>query len=204
MNYFFALPLGHLAKHIHKDLLQPLQAVDAEAQLRWSPYENLHITLAYLGSLSGAAVQGGARARALEDARLQSVLAVAERIKPPSFKCKIENLGFFPDATSRILALHIMPCTELTALQKHLQSALEEAGISCDERPYKPHITLARLKHREHINDWQLPAYSSSLSVNQFALYASEPPNIHSKAKSKFKSKPKLYQKIAEFPLSAF
>ena len=197
MNYFFALPLGHLARHIDKDLLQPLQAVDAEAQLRWSPYENLHITLAYLGSLSGVAVQGSARAKVLEDVRLQSALATAERIKIPSFKCKIESLGFFPDATSRILALHVTPCAELTALQKQLQSALLEAGISCDERPYKPHITLARLKHREHIKDWQLPAYSSSLYVNQFALYASEPPNIKSKAKLK----PKPYQKIAEFPL---
>lgn len=191
MNYFFALPLGSLARHINKDLLEPLQAADAA--LRWSPCENLHITLAYLGSLSGTAAPEGMRGKAMQAARLKSVLAVAEHIKAPSFKCNIEDLGFFPDATSRILALHVQSCPELLALQSRLKKALLEAGISCDDTAYKPHITLARLKHRQHIHGWQLPQYSSSFAVSQFALYASEASN-----KS---GKPKLYRTIAEFSL---
>gem|GEM_PF-1206228 len=189
MNYFFALPLGSLAKHIHNDLLQPLQAIDVEEQLSWSPYENLHITLAYLGPLSGTAVSESARGRAMQAARLKVVLAVAEQVNASNFKCKIENLGFFPDAASRVLALHVQPCAGLIALQGALQNALFAAGISCDDRSYRPHITLARLKHRQHISTWQLPEYSASLDTRKFALYSSE------------QGRAKLYQKIAEFSL---
>lgn len=161
--------------------------------MSWSPYENLHITLAYLGSLSGCAAQGSARGKAMQAARLKSVLAVAERIKASSFKCNIESLGFFPDAESRVLALHVKPCVGLLELQAELQGALFKAGIECDTRAYKPHITLARLKHRQHIHGWQLPQYSASLAVNQFVLYTSESSNS--------KGGPKLYQHVAEFSL---
>lgn len=193
MNYFFALPLGNLARRINKDLLKPLQSVDAEGQLRWSAEENLHITLAYLGPLTGLAVQGGMRAKAMQEAKVQSAINAAEQIRFSAFKCNIENLAFFPDANSRVLALHLRPCAALLELQNKLRTGLLGAGLSCDGGVYKPHITLARLKHRQHISAWQLPQYSASFLSRKFALYSSDP--------ARPKAEPKLYQKIAEFSL---
>ena len=193
MNYFFALPLGRLARHINKDLLEPLQKVDAEGQLRWSLEENLHITLAYLGPLSGSAVTGGARAKAMQAANLRSLTDIAEQIKAPRFECSVESLDFFPDAKSRVLALHIKPGVALLSLQARLQQSLQEAGFDCDDRPYKPHITLARLKHRQEISGWQLPDYSATFLAKSFALYGSDSPARNAQTK--------LYQQIAEFSL---
>ena len=195
MNYFFALPLGGFAKRINKDLLQPLQLVDEQGQLHWSLEENLHVTLAYLGPLTGSAVEGGARARAMQAARLRSAIEIAEQIKMPSFACDVESLGFFPDAKSRVLALHLKPDPALLSLQAKLLGGLQEAGFDCDDRPFKPHITLARLKHRQAIRDWQLPSYSATFSPQSFALYASEQAGKTAKAK--------LYQQITEFSLDA-
>ena len=81
---------------------------------------------------------------------------------------------YFPDAKSRILALHVNADSLLERLREKLLLAAKSTGLPCDSRAFKPHITLARLRHRQHIHGWQLPSYQKTWQANEFALYASE------------------------------
>lgn len=179
MSYFFALPLDRLAQQIERDLLIPLSIVDKQQQVRWSSPENLHITLAYLGDIDSQ--------RAIDAARQLPQLS--------SFDLPIGTLSYFPDAKSRILALDIVLNNELSKLRTDLCQQLQAHKVEYDQRNYRPHITLGRIKHREQIDHWQLPQYSVSLLINEFVLYFSD-------SAIRTKSSTSAYQVIERFKLS--
>lgn len=90
---------------------------------------NLHITLAFAGSVS-AAVH-----RCLE--------AAADDIQVPCFELCIDRVGHWP--RPRILwagPTHVPG--DLWLLAGALRQALEDCGIEAETRPYQPHVTLAR------------------------------------------------------------
>ena len=90
---------------------------------------NLHITLAFAGSVSG---------------RVRTCLeAAAGDIHVPCFEFCINRVGHWP--RPRILwagPTHIPG--ELWSLAGALRQALEDCGIETGTRPYHPHVTLAR------------------------------------------------------------
>lgn len=93
------------------------------------PLPNLHITLAFVGSV---------------DISTHVCLTErAARIEAEGFSLRLTRIGYF--ARSRILWLGAdTGPTALTALVRQLNSALEHCGLRPDFRPYRPHITLAR------------------------------------------------------------
>ena len=60
---------------------------------------------------------------------------------------------------------------ELTALHKDLTSALQSRGFPVDERPYAPHLTLARRSTTVIVRRLSQPIRSR---VSSFTLMASE------------------------------
>jgi len=90
---------------------------------------NLHITLAFAGSVSGA---------------VRSCLeAAADDIHVPRFELCIDRVGHWP--RPRILwagPTHIPG--ELWSLAGALRQTLEDCGIETGTRPFHPHVTLAR------------------------------------------------------------
>lgn len=93
------------------------------------PAENLHITLAFLGNV---------------DACQQAcVERVAESIASPSFEFTLDHSGHW----SRSKVLWLAPSEEpepLTLLADVLSVGARECGLSLDELPYRPHLTLMR------------------------------------------------------------
>lgn len=93
------------------------------------PAENLHITLAFLGSL--------------ETARVEVIREAAVRVNSGAFDLELSQVGYWPRPRILWLAPNTYPAT-LTQLVDSLWLALEACEIKREQRPFKPHMTLAR------------------------------------------------------------
>ena len=96
----------------------------------------LHCTLKFLGETSGETV-----------ARLGPALAAAVQ-GFPSFTVRLRGVGAFPDAGRPNVVWGGLAAPELAGLHQRIESLADEFGFVPDARPFHPHITLARIKHR--------------------------------------------------------
>ena len=100
-------------------------------EIRWSPEENLHLTLIFLGD------------QRPEPLRLLTQ-ALNQHLRHPPFILVVEDLTPFPDSPARILAARVNMSPALSALHHQVAAVVDELGISRDTKSLKPHITLGR------------------------------------------------------------
>jgi len=108
-----------------------LAAVSAKRlrRVRRVPPENLHLTLAFPGSVTPA---------------VQACLeAEAGRIDTPAFALCIDRAGYWPGPRISWVGPARVP-DGLWDLVTALRSALEACGLESEKRPFQPHVTLAR------------------------------------------------------------
>ncbi len=86
--------------------------------------ENLHITLAFIG----------------ETDRVDEIKKELDRVSGKSFDIEVDGFGRFGD----LFYVNIEKKQELTALAGKVRSVLTGIGIIIDNKPFVPHITLAR------------------------------------------------------------
>ena len=105
-------------------------------EVRWAEVSSLHLTLAFLGELDDAKLAAATEAAA--------EVAVAAR----PFTLQVAGLGTFgPSWAPRVVWAGLAgEMGALLALQRRLVLALEACGFPREERPFAPHLTLARLK----------------------------------------------------------
>lgn len=123
---FFALPCsdGEI------DRLQQWRARHLERfKPRWVPRPNLHLTLAFIGSVS--------------EAQLQQLVAIGEDIRVPPFPMRLDRLGQWGHGRFIWLAPTDIP-DPLLDLVDELKVRIARQKLPVDERPFKPHVTLAR------------------------------------------------------------
>jgi RNA 2',3'-cyclic 3'-phosphodiesterase len=102
--------------------------------LRWSAPESWHITLQFLGTTTPS--------------QYDCVVSHLGAIKPGPAPVKLEGLGFFEGSGVFFAGVHLSP--ELIALQMSVVAATSQCGFEPEDRPYHPHITLARNRGREN------------------------------------------------------
>ena len=100
--------------------------------LRWTPAAQWHLTLAFLGEIDGDHHEG-----VLPD--LTERLARAARRHPPE-ALALSGAGRFGD---RVLWTRVTG-GRLRALAASVGAAARRCGIAVEDRPYRPHLTLAR------------------------------------------------------------
>ena len=99
----------------------------------WVPEENLHLTLRFIGEVDED------EANDLHDA--------LSAVRAPAFTLEIAGTGVFETARKpHTLWASVAKSDPLVRLQGKVESALVRAGLKREERKFKPHITLARLK----------------------------------------------------------
>ena len=104
--------------------------------IRWTRPEGLHVTLRFLGETDAAAVAG-----------LREALArAAGRASPLSLR--LGGLGCFPPSgPARVLWAGLEgDLDRLAALAAALESAAVSCGFPPERRPFRGHVTLARLE----------------------------------------------------------
>lgn len=100
---------------------------------RWVPAEQVHLTLAFLGEV--------------EEAVLGRLAGELVRIQVTEFQLGFSGSSCFPDRRRpRVLWVGLEPEPHLTHLAAGVRAAVLACGISQEERPFSPHITLARLR----------------------------------------------------------
>ncbi|WP_322480929.1 RNA 2',3'-cyclic phosphodiesterase [Thermogemmatispora sp.] len=103
---------------------------------RWVEPTSLHVTLAFLGELSDEQL-----AQAIEAGE-----AAARQVSP--FSYRLTGLGTFgPASAPRVIWMGLEDASgRMRALQQTLMRELKARGFPPEERPFSPHLTLARLK----------------------------------------------------------
>jgi 2'-5' RNA ligase len=126
--------------------------------------EQLHLTLRFIGEVDGR------DAAAIDDALGQ--------IHGPKFTLELKGVGEFGGKTPRALWAGVANADDVVHLQRKIETALQRIGIDAEERKFKPHVTLARLRAApagrvmDYLADHALYA-SAPFQVNTFILYSS-------------------------------
>lgn len=102
----------------------------------WTPEQNLHVTLKFLGEVSPDRVD-----------RIAALLAGAAG-DVPAFEFVVEGAGGFPSLRApRVLWVGIRESLELVGkLHENMENALSGAGFPREGRPLHPHITVGRAR----------------------------------------------------------
>ena len=100
---------------------------------RWIEPANYHLTLRFFGDI------GGSVAREL--------IANLAEIEFDVFELRVLSLGVFGGNDPHTVWAGIQPSPQLDALARAHEKAARNAGLLQETRTYKPHITLARLRH---------------------------------------------------------
>ncbi|MFD4762156.1 RNA 2',3'-cyclic phosphodiesterase [Streptomyces sp. NPDC058439] len=130
VRVFIALaPPDHAKEELARDL-RP--AYDTHPHMRWNRIEDWHITLAFLGELPAGTVP-----------LLRASLAKLAADHQP-FCLALRGSGIFDD---RVLWSGIDgDLDELHTLAADVRSAVKSCGVAFEDRPLRPHLTLARAR----------------------------------------------------------
>jgi len=170
----------NIPENIKKEILK-IQSQLPEFKGKKTEFENLHLTLKFLGEINKE--------------MLQKVKDRLSSINFKKFKTQIDSIGHFDNTKSRfnkslIIWLHLTNCEKL---QKEIDNSLE--NIFPKEKRFMSHLTIARIKSvrnrkdfLETINKIKVPEIN--FDVDKFYLMSSE-----------VKSKGPEYKIIEEYSL---
>ena len=124
-------------------LMLPDAAAEAVAPLRggvpgarWSPRENLHVTLRFFGEV--------------DEARADDLDVELGRIAVEPFAVDLAGVGAFGEGRDlHAIWAGVAPSAALSRLAARCETAARRAGLKPDTRVYKPHVTLAYLRQAE-------------------------------------------------------
>src|SRR5436305_9372781 len=127
MRLFTAI---ELSSEVLLPLERLLSALRPEALVKWSPLDNLHITIKFIGSWP--------------DERLPELHDALSRLEPGEpFRIELKGLGWFPNAHSpRVLWAGVNGGEELKRLASAVEDTLEPLGVARENREFSPHLTL--------------------------------------------------------------
>lgn len=180
---FFAVDIG-------EDLRREISAATrrfarAGGDVRWSRPEGVHGTLKFLGDV--------------EPAKIEPVVAVAGAVaaRGKPFSLRACGIGGFPTmARPRVLWVGL-EAPELALLATDLDAALAGCGFAAEEKPFRAHLTIGRVRSRrgwptlrEALAEWQGHDFGTAL-VDDIVLY-----------RSHLQPGGSVYEELARLPLA--
>lgn len=135
MRSFVAIELPEQVKDGLASLRGELKRAE-HSFVKWVGAEGVHLTLKFLGNIPARQVT-----------EISDTIAAAARGVPP-FCLEVARLGAFPNLKQpRVLWVGIRgELATLLQLQQNIDSGLTALGFTQEERPFAPHLTLARLR----------------------------------------------------------
>jgi len=160
---FFAVELGAAARRAAAAAAHALRGRPGGDGVRWVRPEGLHVTLRFLGGVEPARVAPLA-------ARARGELAL---LSP--FRVRLGAAELFPTPRRpRVVALGLRPEAPLAALAGALERAAVAEGFAPEERPFRAHLTLGRVRERRCPDAAGLAVPAEELAVDEIVLYRSE------------------------------
>lgn len=154
--------------------------------IRWVRPEGIHLTLKFFGDIS------------VQDVANISEVIVKRTNAAPPFALEVRGLGAFPDVTRpRIIWLGITgQMGNLLSLQKDLEEEFFILGFPKEDRPFRAHLTMGRVKVPKGIIglaaavDAGGKLTAGSFTVGEVALF-----------QSSLSPQGAIYTRLATFPL---
>ncbi len=174
-----------LPEQISRNLERLLTRLRPAAHLRWSPVYNLHITTKFIGEWP--------------EPRLGEISIALQSIagRPP-VAIGAGGLDWFPNPRNpRVFFALVHGGDALADLARDVESALEPLGITKENRPYSPHLTLARINQAVPLD--QLRQAVAALESADFGEFSADRFFLY---RSKLGATGSVYTKLAEFPFS--
>ncbi len=131
------MPRLFVALDVPADVRDALAALRTDLDgVRWTRPAQLHLTLRFLGDTDAA--------------RIPDLEAALAEIAAPRLALRLGGLtAFLSPRRPRVLVARVAPDEALAELQRQIEEAVQALGWEPEERPFRPHVTLARLKHAD-------------------------------------------------------
>ena len=120
---------------IPEELRRRLQAYIARldkqlppGSVKWTHPEGWHITLKFLG----------------ETTKIDAIKSALQAPRVEPFEIRLRDVGFFTPRSPRVFWAGIEASGALPALAAEIEGLLAPLGFPREDKPYRPHITLAR------------------------------------------------------------
>jgi 2'-5' RNA ligase len=139
MRLFTAIELGDAVLERAAELLEILRRRAGRSaphsKVTWVAADRMHLTLRFIGEV--------------DEARGETIIAaLRDRVALERFDVRWEGLGSFPPrGAPRVLWVGVAAGADsLRQVEEAVSARLEVLGIPREDRPYSPHLTLARVK----------------------------------------------------------
>ncbi|MBS0358331.1 MAG: RNA 2',3'-cyclic phosphodiesterase [Proteobacteria bacterium] len=162
LRCFIAIPIEENAKKQIQKILNTLHSRIENPHIRWTPPENIHLTLRFLGSTHPQLIS-------IIQEKLEETLQTFSR-----FTLNLNHIQLFPThGIPKVITLGAQPNSEIKELAATIENMATQLGFESEIRPFTPHITLARMK------DAKLPKINLdfdpiSVDVSKVTLYHSK------------------------------
>jgi RNA 2',3'-cyclic 3'-phosphodiesterase len=164
---FVALDLDSVSVRRVARVADRLRMGSGAPSAAWTPSAKLHVTLKFMGELPVDAVLSLGNA-------LGALVAGKKAPRPGSFR-----LDAFPSVEEAEIVVAALedPFGDLRKLAASLDKIASKQGCPIDVRPFRPHVTLARLKRPYDTRRWlrqELAGGADECSAASITLYRSD------------------------------
>ena len=183
---FVALPLPETSK---RELLGGIRGLSSRVNLIPSREPYLHVTLAFLGNVAEPRV-------------VELITRIKESCEGTgSFRLRAEGLGTFG---RNVLWVGLRGSGEprLRELAIRVRAATRRFAERPDERPFSPHITLARRGEWPNASRFAGPEFARLLQEHERTVFTQWRVDRVVLYRSELQPKGAMYTPLAEFPLS--
>ena len=166
---FCAVELPDNVRERLREHIQRLREAVPEAAASWTRVENIHLTLKFFGNVDVDRIPAisGAASRAVKE------------FSP--FQIGVGSTGVFPKPSRpQVLWIGVSdPSGKLSSLQRQLENECAREGFDKEDRTYRPHLTIARLRkpdgaRRLADTHLQMKFEPSEITIKQLVVFRSE------------------------------
>ena len=165
MRCFIAINIPNDVKNYFADIIKQLQKENTNRNITYIKPDNIHITLHFLGQIDNSRLQ-----------QIENIISeVAKHYTP--FQITTQGISAFPHLQRpRVVFIRGIDKTQkAVSIQKNIGKKLKAIGIKVDSRPWKAHLTLARMKapiafHPENITVQPMQFFVKSIELMESTL----------------------------------
>jgi 2'-5' RNA ligase len=130
LRLFVAIEIPEEIRNALASFIKELRAV--APHVKWVRAENLHVTLKFLGHT--------------DDAKLSAIEDILRGVRSSDpVALTFQGLSFFPnDRRPRVFWSGMQASASCKAIAADIEHAVHKLGFPLEERPFTPHLTLAR------------------------------------------------------------
>jgi 2'-5' RNA ligase len=165
LRLFIASPVSHTIAEALQSIIcqQDAMAADRPQRIRWVPMEQWHVTWLFLGNVDAERVE-----------TIQAQLSEALTTAPPVL-VTLRDVVCWPNTRQpHTIVCRLAPSPSLSGLSDDIRAALPDYPA---DKPFNPHITLARIKERKTTRarpDWHFsPLPPTAGLLDSVILYRS-------------------------------